>query len=76
MKTKNVFAALAFGSLLLISCRETVTEREVIHERDVEIEKEEPEEDNEGIIERTGKKIDQEVNDEVNEEIEKIGDDN
>ncbi|NJY62049.1 hypothetical protein HC174_04670 [Salinimicrobium sp. CDJ15-81-2] len=76
MKTKILFIMLAFGSMLFTSCRETVTEREVVREREVEVEREELEEDNEGIIERTGREIDNEVNKEIDEEIEKIGDDN
>lgn len=64
---------LALGSIFFTSCRETVTEREVVRERDVEVE---VKEDNEGIIERTGKKIDSEVNKEIDEEIDRIGDDN
>ncbi len=66
MKLTRIFALLIFGSLLLTSCRETVTEeREVV--REVEVERED-----EGILERTGKEVDKEVN----EEIEEIGDDN
>ena len=78
MKTRILFITLAFGSMLFTSCRETVTEREVVREKEVEVEREEVEveEDKEGIIERTGKEIDNEVNEEINEEIEQIGDDN
>ncbi len=78
MKTRILFLMLALGSLTFTSCRETVTEREVVREREVEVEREEVEveEDNEGIIERTGKEIDREVNEEINEEIDRIGDDN
>lgn len=78
MKTKILFIMLAFGSMLFTSCRETVTEREVVREREVEVEREdvEVEEDKEGIIERTGREIDNEVNKEIDEEIQKIGDDN
>lgn len=66
MKLTRIFAVLIFGSLLFTSCRETVTEeREVV--REVEVEKED-----EGILEKTGKEVDKEVN----EEIEEIGDDN
>lgn len=74
MKTRILFITLAFGSMLFTSCRETVTEREVVREREVEVQREEV--DNDGIIERTGRKIDTEVNKEIDEEIEKIGDDN
>lgn len=76
MKTRILFIMLAFGSILFTSCRETVTEREVVREVEVEREEVEVEEDEEGIIERTGKEIDNEVNEEIDEEIEKIGDDN
>ncbi|NJW52350.1 hypothetical protein [Salinimicrobium oceani] len=78
MKTKSLFVMLALGSIFFTSCRETVTEREVVRERDVEVEREEVEveEDKEGIIERTGKEIDKEVNEEIDEEIQEIGDDN
>ena len=77
MKTKSLFVTLALGSIFFTSCRETVTEREVIREKEVEVEREEVEvEDDEGIIERTGKEIDREVNKEIDEEIQKIGDDN
>lgn len=77
MKTKSLIVVLALGSIFFTSCRETVTEREVVRERDVEVEREvEVKEDREGIIERTGKKIDSEVNKEIDKEIDKIGDDN
>ncbi|MDX1601664.1 MAG: hypothetical protein R3209_01235 [Salinimicrobium sediminis] len=76
MNTRILFIMLAFGSILFTSCRETVTEREVVREVEVEREEVEVEEDEEGIIERTGKEIDNEVNEEIDEEIEKIGDDN
>ena len=75
MNTRILFIMLAFGSLLFTSCRETVTEREVVREVEVEREEVEVEEDEEGIIERTGKEIDSEVNEEIDEEIENIGDD-
>lgn len=78
MKTKSLIVTLALGSIFFTSCRETVTEREVIREKDVEVEREkvEVEEDKEGLIERTGKEIDREVNEEIDQEIDKIGDDN
>lgn len=77
MKTKSLFITLALGSIFFTSCRET-TEREVVREREVEVEREkvEVEEDEGGIIERTGREIDNEVNKEIDEEIDKIGDDN
>lgn len=78
MKTKSLFVMLALGSIFFTSCRETVTEREVIREKDVQVEREEVEveEDKEGLIERTGKEIDREVNEEIDQEIDQIGDDN
>ena len=78
MKSKSLFITLALGSIFFTSCRETVTEREVVREKEVEVERDrvEVEEDEEGIIERTGKEIDREVNKEIDEEIQKIGDDN
>ncbi|WP_029036735.1 hypothetical protein [Salinimicrobium xinjiangense] len=74
MKTKSLFVVLALGSIFFTSCRETVTEREVVRER--EVEEVEVEEDREGLIERTGKEVDREVNKEIDEEIDRIGDDN
>lgn len=77
MKTKSLFVTLALGSIFFTSCRETVTEREVVREKEVEVERREVEvEDEGGIIERTGREIDREVNKEIDEKIEKIGDDN
>lgn len=77
MNTKNLIMIIALGTIFFTSCRET-TEREVIREREVEVQREEVEveEDNEGIIERTGKEIDREVNEEINKEIDKIGGEN
>jgi len=70
-----------FCSLSLVSCRETVREETVVKEveADREIERAEveiQEEEDKGILERTGEQVDQEVNEEINEEIENIGDDN
>ncbi|MGY5850020.1 hypothetical protein [Salegentibacter sp. F14] len=80
MKRVFVLGSLFLVSTLsLISCRETgETEKEVIVKERVEVEKETPAETEEqkGILERTGEKVDQEVNKEIDEEIEKIGDDN
>lgn len=66
---------LALGSIFFTSCRETVTEREVVI-REKEVEVREEVEDKEGIIERTGKKIDGEVNEKIDKEIDKIGGNN
>lgn len=76
MKRVILITALVFASATtFISCRET-TERETVV-REVEVEKPEPvEEENEGILERSAKKVDKEVNKEIDEEIERIGDDN
>lgn len=74
MKKVILITALVFTSAMtLISCRET-TERETI--REVEVERTEPTEEREGILERSAKKVDEKVNKEIDEEIDKIGDDN
>lgn len=77
MKTRPVFILLLFCSILFTSCRETVKEEKVIHEVEV---KKEPvevkEEEKEGVLERTAKKVDQEVNKQIDDEIDKIGEDN
>lgn len=72
---KKVFliAALAFGSFLTQSCRETVRETEI---REVEVEQPSERQDDPGILERTGNEIDEEINEEIDREIDKIGDDN
>lgn len=72
---------LGLGLLMLgvitVSCRDEAKEKEVVV-KEVEVEKkvDTPEEEREGILERTAKKVDKEVNKEIDEEIEKIGDDN
>ena len=77
MKTRPVFILLLFCSIFFTSCRETVKEEKVIHEVEV---KKEPvevkEEEKEGVLERTAKKVDQEVNKQIDDEIDKIGEDN
>lgn len=74
MKKVILITALVFTSAItLISCRET-TERETI--REVEVERTEPTEEREGILERSAKKVDDKINKEIDEEIDKIGDDN
>ena len=56
---------------------EATVVKEVEADREIErAEVEIKEEEDEGILERTGEQIDQEVNKEVNEEIDNIGDDN
>ena len=62
-----VLSLLAFNTF---SCRET-EEKETVIVKEVEVE-----DDREGILERTAKKVDNEVNKEIDQEIEKIGDDN
>lgn len=70
MKKTVITITLALFALGITSCRETTEEKTVV--REVEVERSE----DEGILERTAKKVDQEVNKEIDEEIEKIGDDN
>ncbi|RXG18430.1 hypothetical protein DSM03_1011116 [Leeuwenhoekiella aestuarii] len=62
-----VLSLLAFNTF---SCRET-KEKETVIVKEVEVE-----DDREGILERTAKKVDNEVNKEIDQEIENIGDDN
>ncbi|QLE00648.1 hypothetical protein HX109_03375 [Galbibacter sp. BG1] len=51
-----------------VSCKETEEKKEVI------IKEESTEVEEEGILERAGKEVDEEVNEEIDETIEKIGD--
>ncbi len=69
-------AGLFMFSLALVSCRDATEKETVVKEVKVEKEVDTPEEEREGILERTAKKVDKEVNEEIDEEIEKIGDDN
>lgn len=74
MKLKLLFILMFSGSVLLTSCRDeetVVREVEVVKEVETPVVEEE-----EGLLERTAKKVDEEVEEEINEEIEKIGDDN
>ncbi|MDR6301967.1 hypothetical protein [Mesonia maritima] len=74
MKKIFVVIFLTFIAANFTSCREETKTKEVV--REVEVEKEAPKvEEEKGILERTGEKIDNEVDKEVNEEIDKIGDD-
>ncbi|MCG9970866.1 hypothetical protein [Christiangramia crocea] len=77
MKRLSILAAmlLMFASVLT-SCRETKEKETIVKEVEVEKKVDTPEEEREGILERTAKEVDKEVNEEINEEIEKIGDDN
>lgn len=74
---KKFLLVLPIAVFILGSCRDQANERpvetthtkEVIHEVHVET-KEEPKRD--GILERTGKKIDRKVNSKIDEKIDKI----
>ncbi|MGB7843378.1 MAG: hypothetical protein WBL21_11335 [Salinimicrobium sp.] len=80
MKAQTAFTLLLFSSVLFTSCRDTekdVKEDKVVHE--VVVKKEPVEvkvEKQEGVLERTAKKVDQKVNKKIDEEIDKIGEDN
>jgi hypothetical protein len=75
MKRVILITALMFASATtLISCKETKEKETVV--REVEVERTEPVEEREGILERAAKKADERVNKEIDEEIERIGDDN
>lgn len=63
-----MFVFLFTTPLLFNSCR-TSTEKETVI-KEVEVK------EGEGILERTAKKVDTEVNKKIDKEIEKIGDDN
>ncbi|HEY9184755.1 MAG TPA: hypothetical protein VIM94_05500 [Salegentibacter sp.] len=79
MKRVFVMGSLFLVSTLsLVSCRETEEKEKEVIVKEVEVEKQTPDETEEqkGILERTGEKVDKEVNKEIDEEIEKIGDDN
>ena len=69
---KKVIGIFVLGLLTFntISCRET-EEKETVIVKEVEVE-----DDREGILELTAKKVDNEVNKEIDQEIENIGDDN
>lgn len=70
---KKLFLLLTIATLALGSCREQKTEtKEIIREVRVET----SETDNkEGILERTAKEIDKEVNEEIDKKIKEIGND-
>lgn len=74
-KTFLMFAIGILSATTLFSCRDS-EEKETVIVREVEVEKQEPVEEKQGVLERTAEKVDQEVNKEIDEEIEKIGDDN
>jgi hypothetical protein len=73
MRTTKFFALIAFALIVITSCRDTEKETVI---KEVRVEKEAETEEQEGMLERSAKKVDEEVNKEINEEIEKIGDDN
>ncbi|GHA43235.1 hypothetical protein GCM10007103_25640 [Salinimicrobium marinum] len=75
MRSTKFIVLAAFAFIVMTSCRDTEKET-VIKEVHVEKETQTETEEREGILERSAKKVDAEVNKEVNEEIEKIGDDN
>ncbi len=74
---KIVFAiaSVIIGATALTSCRETEKETETII-KEVEVTKEAPTQESDGILERAGKAVDNEVNKEIDQEIDNIGDDN
>ncbi|MFV8280178.1 hypothetical protein ACNKXS_01460 [Christiangramia marina] len=79
MRRLSILAiVLIFSSVLLTSCRQEAEKETIVKEVEVEKQVKSPEEadEREGILERTAKKVDTEVNKEIDEEIEKIGDDN
>ncbi|SKB75508.1 hypothetical protein SAMN05660776_2848 [Salegentibacter holothuriorum] len=75
MKRVFITGVFLLGIISLTSCRETPEEKTVVKE--VEVQKEVPEveeEEQKGILERAGEKVDKKVNKEINEEIDKIDD--
>ena len=66
---KVIFALtiVTFSTFSMVSCRET-KEKTIIIEKKVEEDK--------GILERAGEKVDKKANEEIDKTIEKIGDDN
>ena len=68
MKTKMLVAVFSFGIFFFTSCTDTVKETTVIRESGTE--------NKEGILERSAKKVDSEVNKEIDKKIENIGNDN
>lgn len=73
---RNLSFVLFMLGVLTVSCRDEVKEKEVVV-KEVEVEKKvDTPEEREGILERTAKKVDKEVNEEIDKKIEDIGDDN
>ncbi|RXG21446.1 hypothetical protein DSM00_2293 [Leeuwenhoekiella aequorea] len=71
MKNVITIFALSFIAFNSVSCRE---EKETVVVKEVQVEN--TSSDREGILERTAKKVDNEVNKEIDQKIETIGDDN
>ncbi len=75
---KKLFLLFAISTFILGACRDQKNEnppaathtKEVIHEVHVETKEVEP--DRDGILERTGKKIDKKVNEKIDEKIDEI----
>lgn len=77
MKRLSIIAGMLFlGTVSLTSCRDTTEKETIVREVEVEKKVDTPEEEKEGILERTAKEVDKEVNEEIDKEIDKIGDDN
>lgn len=77
MKRITILASmLIMVASVLTSCRETKEKETIVKEVEVEKKVDTPEEEREGILERTAKEVDKEVNEEIDEKIEEIGDDN
>ncbi|MUP44419.1 hypothetical protein E0K83_01495 [Gramella sp. BOM4] len=72
----RTLSGLFIIAAVFTSCRDSAEKEVIVKEVEVEKKQEVPEEEREGILERTAKKVDKKVNEEINEEIEKIGDDN
>ncbi len=73
MKNVITIFALSFIAFNSVSCREA-EEKETVVVKEVQVEN--TSSDREGILERTAKKVDNEVNKEIDQKIETIGDDN
>ncbi|MDX1544129.1 MAG: hypothetical protein R3214_09305 [Christiangramia sp.] len=77
MKRITILASmLIMVASVLTSCRETKEKETIVKEVEVEKKVDTPEEEREGILERTAKEVDKEVNEEIDKKIEDIGDDN
>lgn len=72
MRKIIISTLLAVFVIALISCREKETKTVI---KEVRVEKTETDEASEGILERTAKEVDKEINEKIDNEIDKIGDD-